>query len=194
MIKVVIGTMKSAKTSTLINEVEKSVDKNIKIFYPSCCNKVDGYVYSRKDNKKIKGIKIFNLSDLYNNINNTDAIFIDETQFIVSSSNIDDFMAFLEYCDKMKIDVYLFGLQLDYLNNSFDVIQRVLPYADNIITLTANCEVCGNTNAVRCVRFNGNELDCDPNSSLILLESENIVYKSVCKECYRRLTSLPAIK
>lgn len=194
MIEAIIGTMKSEKTSTLIDRVNEIKNKEVKVFYPSHCNKVDGYVYSRKDNKKLKGIKIFNISDLYNNINNTDVIFIDEVQFIVSSNNIDEFMNFIEYCDTKNIDVYLVGLQLDYMNNSFDIIQRVLPYTDKVTILTAKCEICGSDNAVRCVRYNGDALDCDPNSSLILLESDKVVYKSVCKDCYRKITSLPAIK
>lgn len=194
MIEAIIGTMKSEKTSTLIDTVNELQNKKVKVFYPSHCNKMDGYVYSRKDNKKLKGIKVFNISDLYNNINNVDTIFIDEVQFIVSSNNVDEFMNFIEYCDTKNIDVYLVGLQLDYMNNSFDIIQRILPYTDKVTILTAKCEICGSDDAVRCIRYNGDELDCDPNSSLILLESDKIVYKSVCKKCYRKITSLPAIK
>ena len=194
MIEAIIGTMKSEKTSTLIDIVNELQNKKVKVFYPSHCNKMDGYVCSRKDNKKLKGIKVFNISDLYNNINNVDTIFIDEVQFIVSSNNVDEFMSFLEYCDVKNIDVYLVGLQLDYMNNSFDIIQRILPYTDKVTILTAKCEICGSDNAVRCIRYNGDTLDCDPNSSLILLESDKVVYKSVCKKCYREITSLPAIK
>lgn len=194
MIEAIVGTMKSEKTSTLIDKVKTFENKNIKVFYPSCCNKLDGYVCSRKDNKKIKGIKVFNISDLYNNLNNTDVIFIDEVQFIISTSGINDFMSFLEYCDSNNIDVYLVGLQVDYLSNSFEIIQRVLPYCDKVTVLTAKCEICGKENATRCVRYNNDILDCDPSSSLILIESEKVVYKSVCKECYRKLTSSPAIK
>ena len=79
-------------------------------------------------------------------------------------------------------------------NNSFEIIQRILPYCDKITVLTARCEICGKENATRCVRYNNDVLDCDPSSSLILIESEKVIYKSVCKECYRNLTSSPAIK
>ena len=195
MLEAIIGTMKSEKTSSLIDKVkELSETKRVKVFYPSHCNKLDGYVYSRKDDKKIKGIKVFTISDLYNNIENVDVIFIDEVQFIVNLMYINDFMKFLEHVDTKNIDVYLVGLQLDYMSSSFEIIQRILPYMDKITILNAKCEICGADNATRCIRYNDKELDCDPFSSLILMESDKVVYKSVCKDCYRKLTSLPAIK
>ena len=102
------------------------------------------------DNKKIKAVKIFEVKDLYNYIDGLDTILIDEYQFICASNEIDNFMDFLEYCDVKNIDVYLFGLQLDYMCRSFDVTQRVLPYADSVIVLSARCDYCGEK-ASRCL-------------------------------------------
>lgn len=195
MIKAVTGTMKSAKTNKLVDvtQIIGQLGKKYVIFYPACCEKKENYVVSRKNNKQAKAVKIFNIQDMYNYMNNADYILIDEAQFICTSSELNDFMNFLEYCDIQNKFVYLFMLNLDYMSNSFDITQRVLPYCDEIEILHANCELCGKL-ADRCVRYVDNTLDNDPNSSLILIEGHNTQYKSVCKECYRKITSLNAIK
>lgn len=195
MIKAIIGTMKAEKSAQLIEQINflSQIDVKFKVFYPSCCNKKEGFIFSRK-NGVAKGIKVFEISDLYQNIDEDDKyIFIDEFTFICSRSNIDDFLTFLEFCDKKKINVFLYGLSLDYMSNAFDVTERVLPYCDMIDIKQAICECCGEP-ANRCIRYVDGELDCDPNNSLLLMEAENVVYKSVCKDCYRKLTGLPAIK
>lgn len=195
MISVITGTMASSKSKTLIDYTEflKDKDKKYKIFVPACCQKKDGCVISRNDNREVKAVKIFNINDLYNNLDNCDVLIIDEVQFLVSTSEIDEFMLFLEYIDKKNIDLYMFGLNLDYLSNSFNLTERILPYADTIITLTAICDECGKP-ACRCLRYVDNELDINPNSETLLMESEKVIYKSVCRDCYRKLTGLNAIK
>lgn len=193
MITVITGNMKAGKTSCLINFAKQLENSKIKIFYPACCNKKENYVVSREDNKKLKAIKIYEIKDFYNHIKDLQIILIDEFTFICSSNQIDDFMIFLEYCDKNNIDVFLFGLQNDYLSRPFDLTQRILPFADNIIVLKANCEICGEP-ASRTIRYINGEIDINNDSNIILLENENIEYKSVCRKCFREKTNLSAIK
>lgn len=193
MISVITGTMASSKSKTLIDYTEFLKDKKCKIFVPACCQRKDGYVTSRNDNREVKAIKIFNINDLYNNLGDCEVLIIDEVQFLIGTSEIDEFMLFLEYIDKKNIDLYMFGLNLDYLSNSFNLTQRILPYADSIITLTAICDECGKP-ACRCLRYIDGELDINPDSETLLLESNDVVYKSVCRTCYRKLTGLNAIK
>lgn len=195
MITAIVGTMKSAKTNRLVDltGIIKELHKKYVIYYPACCEKKENYVISREDNKQAKAIKIFSVKDMYNYVDEVDYILIDEAQFICTSAELDDFMSFLEYCDIKNKTVYLYMLNVDYISNSFDITQRVLPYCDDIDVMHANCEICGKL-ADRCIRYVDNVLDNDPNSSLILMEGCNTQYKSICKECYRKITGLNAIK
>lgn len=195
MLNIFIGTMKASKTAKLISIVEECDKNGFKyiVAYPACCSRKDNYIVSRKDNKSLKATRIFEVKDLYNYIQDSEYIFIDETQFLAGQHNIDEFLNFLEFCDKNDKKIYLFGLSLDYMGKAFTTIERVLPYADNIEVLTAKCEECGDI-ATRCVRYVDDKLDIDNCSSLLLIENSNVQYKSVCKNCYRKLTKLSAIK
>lgn len=195
MIKAIIGPMFGEKSSRLIdiaNELEKE-GKKFKVFFPASCNKKEGFIYSRKDNKKIKAIKVFNISDLFNNINGEDVVLIDEFTFLCTSNHIDSFMDFLEELDKRNTDVILSGLQFDYLGNSFDLTREVLPFCDEIVITQATCEICGSPASRQVRKING-ELDIYDNTPTLLMEDKNIVYMPVCRSCFRNLTGLSAIK
>lgn len=195
-IKAVIGAMKADKSKSLIEQAQLLQEIGItpKIFYPSFCNKYEGHVFSRSGNKKIRAIKVYEVADLFGNISDdTKWVLIDEFQFICSRVETQDFVNFLEFCDKKGINVMLYGLAFDYMSNVFDVTQAVLPFCDKIEVKTAICECCGN-DANRCVRYVNGQLDCDINSDLLVMEGEDVVYKSVCKDCYRKLTGFSAIK
>lgn len=195
MITATIGTMKSEKTFRLIKTTESldQQDKKYVVFHPACCAKDEEGVVTRRGSQKAKAIKVFQIEDMYNHLKGISVCLIDEFTFLCSENQIDDFMEFLEHCDVNGIDVNLFGLSLDYMSNSLDIAQRVLPYCDYIENVSANCELCGKT-ARRCIRYIDGVLDNDPNSSLLIMEDKNVIYKSVCKQCYREVTGLPAIK
>lgn len=195
MIKAIIGPMFGEKSSRLIdiaNNLEKE-GKKFKVFFPASCNKKEGFIYSRKDNKKIKAIKVFNIDDLFNNITDEEVILIDEFTFLCSNKYIDLFMNFLEEMDKQGKDIILSGLQLDYLGNSFDLTKEILPYCDEIETTSAVCEHCGKP-ATRQIRNINGEIDISDDTPTLLMENEDIVYIPVCRSCFRRLTGLSAIK
>lgn len=195
MIKAIVGPMFGEKSSRLIdiaNNLEKE-GKKFKVFFPASCNKKEGYIYSRKDNKKIKAIKVFNIDDLFNNITDEEVILIDEFTFLCSHKYIDLFMSFLEQMDRMGKDVILSGLQLDYLGNSFDLTREILPYCDEIVMTSAVCEICG-APATRQVRKVNGVLDVSDDSPTLLMEDNDIVYMPVCRSCFREVTGLSAIK
>lgn len=193
MIHAIIGTMRARKSGALIDHIYHIGDKKYKVLYPSCCNKVDGYVVTRDGNKKIKATKIYDINDLYQNTVDVEVLFIDEFQFIVSKNNTEEFLKFLEYCDCNNITVYLFGLQVNYLSQSFDITSSVLPFCDTIIVLSAICSHCGKP-AYRVARYVDGKLDVDEFGQTLIMESSNVEYVSLCKSCYRKVTGLPAIK
>lgn len=193
MLNLMIGTMKASKSSILIDMFKKYQEEKPIIFYPACCDKKDGYVVSRDKDKQAKAIKVFEVQDMYNYVDSTDLILIDEVQFIVGEKDLDEFMQFLEYCDRKNKRIFCFGLSLDYLSKSFIVTERILPYADTVTILSAYCDICGST-ATRCIRYIDGVLDDNPDSDVLVMEGRNVEYKSICKKCYRELTGLNAIK
>ena len=195
MIKAIIGPMFGSKSSRLIDialELEKE-GKKFKVFFPASCNKLDGYIYSRENDKKIKAIKVFDISDLYNNINDSEIILLDEFTFMCTSQHIDEFMAFLEEMDKRNIDVILAGLQLDYMGKSFDTTEKILPYCDEITTTSAICENCGKPASRQIRKING-IIDTMEETPTLVMESEDVIYIPLCRSCFRELTGLSAIK
>jgi thymidine kinase len=197
MITLFVGPMKSNKTSTLIDVADcasnSKSNRRCIIFYPACCEKKSGYVISRDKGKRAKAVKVYDVNDLYNYIQDYDYIFIDEIQFLVSQNELDNLMDFLEMCDKNNKEVYLFGLPLDYVNKPFDVIQRVMPYVDSVVYSTSICEECG-SKATRCVRYINGELDLGDSYETLIMEGHDVYYKSLCRKCYREITGLNAIK
>lgn len=195
MLKLIVGQMKSGKSSRLIDYVDEFREQGVKfkVFYPASCNKVDGYVYSRDNDRSTKAIKVYNVDDLYNNIDDAQVLLLDEYTFYVSDSQVNEFINFIEHCDKNGINVYLFGLQLDYMSRGFDLAHRILPYADEVIVANARCEFCGGV-ASRQIRFIDGKLDTDEEADTLQMESSDIVYKACCRKCYRELTGKPAIR
>lgn len=193
MISLFVGTMKSSKTSTLIDMADYMSEEKCIIFYPACCEKKSGYVVSRDKGKHAKAVKVYDINDLYNYVENYEHILIDEIQFLVNQNELDNLMDFLEMCDKKNKKVYLFGLPLDYMNRPFDITQRIMPYADSITFGVSVCEKCGSV-ATRCVRYINGELDLGENYDTLVMENADVCYQSLCKKCYRELTGLNAIK
>lgn len=195
MLHCVTGQMFASKSFTLIEYANKFKNEGVKyrVFYPASINKEEGYIYSRKNNSKIKAVKIYNIDDLYNNVQDIDVILIDEYTFICSNSQISEFMKFLDWCDEHKKDVYLFGISLDYLGRPFDIAMSVLPYADTHTVLHATCDICGK-DASRQIRYINGVLDVSDETEVLQMENTDVVYKPICTECYRKLTGLNPIK
>lgn len=194
MINAIIGSMRAGKTKALIDNISLLEDKVYKVFYPASCNKSEGFVYTRDGDRTLKATKIFEVKDLYNYVDKLDCVIIDEFTFLCNEHEIEYFMQFLEHCDTHNIDVYLFGITTDYLSRSFELARHVLPYCDNISVLKSRCDECGSNEGTRCVRFINGEMDASYDSDLIVMEGEQVEYKSVCKKCFRKLTGLKAIK
>ena len=189
MLKLIVGNVNSNK-SLLLKEYYHNIVNQYKVkpivYYPAEC--------TNEMYQLLGATKIFNISDLYNKLRDNKIVFIDEVQFITHRQYITDFMKFIEYCDTNSIDVYMFGLFLDYLGEPFEIITRVIPYVDEIITKNRICDICKNQNANMSLRYIYGVPDTDQISDTFLLESDDITYKSVCRDCFRKITGLKAIK
>ena len=194
MLKLIIGSVNSNKNLLLKKYVDNellSIRKPI-IYYPADSNK-NKNSYKSDNGTTYRSYKIFDYSDLYGNIGESSILFIDEVQFIVSRPHINEFMKFLEFCDTQYISVYMFGLNLDYSGEPFEVISRIIQYVDELELCTSYCEKCGKP-ANMSIRYVCGVPDIDQNSDTQMLESELITYKPVCRQCFRSITGAEVIK
>lgn len=189
MIKLIVGNVNSDKSSLLqeyYQEISKTLNEEPIVYYPAEC--------TNNDYKTLNSAKVFNITDLYNKLKDKKIIFIDKVQFITSRQYIDDFMNFIEYCDTKNIDIFMFGLFLDYLGEPFEIVTKIIPFVDEIITKNGKCDICGNNIANMSLRYIYGVPDTNQISDTFLLESNDITYKSVCRNCFRNITGLKAIK
>jgi thymidine kinase len=140
-ISLYIGCMFSGKTSELIKICRKCMVINKKVL---CINYLGDNRYSDSDfimshNKdKIECVKVNKLGDLSDDfILEYDYIMIDEGQFFIDlKENV------LKWCEKLKKNIIVIGLDGDYKRNKFGQILDLIPYSDNIIKLKALCKIC----------------------------------------------------
>jgi thymidine kinase len=179
MLTVIIGPMFSGKTSELIRRIKRYqlAGKKTTIYKPSIdvrysienVNSHDGLKYpARIIPNDEKGVSI--LADEYKFY---DVIGIDEIQFFPPS------IAYLIDEISYEKDVIAAGLNLDYRGKPWETVEKLLPYADQIISLSAVCYICGEE-ATRTIRTSEIE------DRILVGGEEN--YKPVCKKHFKELS------
>lgn len=140
-----IGPMYSGKSSTLAMKAVRHADVGLSVLYVnhSLDNRstkgdmtfsTHNSQYS-KMSPKVKTVKVGLLADV--NIENYHVIAVDECQFF------DDLVSIVQkwVTDDHKI-VYCAGLDGDCFRQSFGHTVELIPFADNIIRLQADCRLC----------------------------------------------------
>ena len=110
------------------------------------------------------------LSDVFDQLKNINVIGIDEAQFFPKSLIQD-----LRHLNFKNIKIIIAGLEKDYLNKPFDVMTEIIPIADKITRLYANCS-CGEK-ATCSYRKN-------TNSKKQLLIGDKNFYEALCDICF----------
>ncbi len=105
-------------------------------------------------------------------INDYDAIFIDEGQF--HSRRLIRFVKKL--VDKLGKYVVVVGLDGDFNRKKFGYILDLIPLADSVEKLHAICENCGNINAIFSHRI-------VPGDEKVLVGGKE-AYHPLCRKCY----------
>ena len=181
-ITLIYGPMFSGKTTKLIhmyNDICSSdgADKCLAINY--ALDKrygVDKIV--THDGKYIKchaiesiDVDIINDTKMLNLIIKSQYIFINEAQFF---EGIDKFVLF--FTQKLKKNVILCGLDLDFRCAKFGVMMDLLPYATTVHKLTGKC------NTADCIHPSEYSHRIVSDDSQILIGSSE--YIPLCKNCY----------
>lgn len=172
----VCGPMYAGKTSHLISTYEKHKAHAIVINYCDD-NRYSETMLSTHDKLMIPCIKVRNLADIENMLeillfkDLIKTIFIDEAQFY--SDLVPQVLKFLEVWNK---DVFVYGLDSDFRRQKFGSLLDLVPHADHVEKLRANCSKCLSKNSA----MYSHRLTSEKN--VVLIGNSN--YESLCRKCY----------
>lgn len=176
----VFGPMFSGKTTRLIETYEKHKDQCIVINH-SGDNRYSETHVSNHDQRMIPCIKVQTLMTLFDNINTRtyfdhhNTVLIDEGQFF------DDLIPFvLKLVEEKNIHVHVFGLDCDFERKKFGHILDLIPYADTIEKLKANCNGCGSQRSAMFSHRVTSEKE------VVVIGNNN--YIPLCRNCYIKTT------
>ena len=172
-IQVITGCMFAGKTTELINRL-KTLKENYILVKPIVDNRDSGNFISTHSGIEEKAIRVNRLSDIFDQLDKIDVIGIDEAQFF-KKSIIQD----LYYLKSKNIKIILAGLEKDYLNKPFGLMQEIIKISDTVIRLKATCNQCGR-DATYSHRKNTNL------TTQFLIGDENF-YEALCESCFNNI-------
>lgn len=139
MLTLITGPMFSEKTTTLLGIINKFkiAKKKILVINHELDNRYSEENKIISHNKvSCQAIKIHDLM-MIEDIEEFDAIFIDEGQFFINLVN------FVIHCLSYNKKIFVAGLNGDLYQKPIGEIQNLLAYANNIILLKSICNKCG---------------------------------------------------
>jgi thymidine kinase len=162
MIEIILGPMYSGKTTRLMDMVEKApglvVDVSLGLLEDGTLKNHDGRTVSCVTCHHLK-----HLDDMVLPLR----VYINEAQFFP------DLMDFIrEY--EFSIDIYLFGLDGDYLREPFGQLHLAISYCDTLTKLRGTC--------ARCKRSSSFSKRITQDTEQMLLDET--AYIPVCRRCY----------
>jgi thymidine kinase len=162
MIEIILGPMYSGKTTRLMDMVEKApglvVDFSLGLLEDGTLKNHDGRTVSCVTCHHLK-----HLDDMVLPLR----VYINEAQFFP------DLMDFIrEY--EFSIDIYLFGLDGDYLREPFGQLHLAISYCDTLTKLRGTC--------ARCKRSSSFSKRITQDTEQMLLDET--AYIPVCRRCY----------
>jgi len=152
----IIGPMFSGKTKKMIEFIrlkKREGKKSIIISHASDIRYAKMKIASH-DGQLEPCISLYDLLPVLDTqvFSETDCVFIEEAQFF------DDLLPFVLKCIACKKNVYVAGLQSDYMMRPFSNIISLISLADNIIHLRAKCMYDGcfqDAPFSKCIDFSG---------------------------------------
>ena len=177
-INLITGCMFSGKTSTLINiaKMEKLLDKNVLIInFEGDTRYSDSNKITTHDNISFdcipckKDLLLFVAS--MEKYKKADVICINEGQFF------DNLVSFCLEANKEMKDIYVCGLDGDYLKRPFGEILNLIPHCETMRKLQALCMSCKNGTPASFTK------KITKSNNLIEIGSTE-TYMPVCRRCY----------
>jgi len=170
---IILGPMFSGKTTRLIqiHKTRTYIGKRVAVINYADDKRYDSTMLSTHDHNMIPCIQLLQLSDF--DCSQYDTILINEGQFFDDlHTNV---LKFVENLDK---EVYIFGLDGDFLRKKFGSILDLIPHCDTVEKLSALCADCRDGTLAHF-------------SYRISLETEQMIigadnYKPLCRKCYKK--------
>ena len=140
---VITGPMFAGKTTELIRRLKRYTyaGKRVVLFKPTIdVRSPEGRVKSH-DGKEMEAIEISSSEEIIEYIQeykDVDAIGIDEVQFLDN-----DILEVIRALVFKGYDVFVSGLDMDYMGRPFGIMPQLLAIADDVLKLKAVCVVCG---------------------------------------------------
>lgn len=135
----ILGSMFSGKSTELIRQMHRfqAIGKNTLLVSPMIDTRKSNGLRIH-DGRNIKATKVANLEELWEQLDDIDAIFVDEGQFF------EDLVSFSLSARKRTKSVYIAALDGDFKQNMFPVISEILPKVDFYQKCLALCMECKN--------------------------------------------------
>ena len=162
MIEIILGPMYSGKTTRLMDMVEKApglvVDFSLGLLEPGTLKNHDG--------RRVDCVTCHHLKYL-DDISLPSKVYINEAQFF---PDLIDFIRTYE----TSVDLYLFGLDGDYLREPFGQLQLAISYCDTVTKLHGRCHHCKGPSSF------SKRITQDTEQMLL----DEKAYVPVCRKCY----------
>ena len=162
MIEIVLGPMYSGKTTRLMKMVEKSpglvVDFSLGLLEQGTLKNHDGRTVACVTCHHLKHLEELELPL---------KVYINEAQFFP------DLIEFIRAYES-TIDIYLFGLDGDYLREPFGQLHLAISYCDTLIKLRGTCDICKRPSSF------SKRITQDTEQMLM----DEKAYIPVCRKCY----------
>ena len=166
-LEIILGSMFSGKSTTLIKKTEgfQKIGKRCLLVNHVLDSRVSGNYVKTHDDTTLEAVKTDDLATL--DVEDFDVILIDEGQFFTNLKTE------VEKMLEQNLTVIVAGLNSDFNMKKFGEIINLIPLADNIIYLQANCYNCGEK-ASFTKRLSSEEEVVSVNSS----------YAPACRKCH----------
>ena len=181
-LEIVIGPMFSGKTKKLIETAKKAQESGASILV---VNHISDKRYSQTmlsthDKIMFPCKFLASLDEALNEMNEADAIFINEAQFF----DADQLVRIVEYfVNRMEKSVYVYGLDGDYLQKPIGGILNLVPICDKIEKLYSQCSNC-RERAIYSVLKDVCVYTKKTPKAQIIVGGEN-EYMVLCRYCWR---------
>lgn len=149
-IQLAAGPMFSGKTNWLIEKIDSLDPETTLTISYSLDTRFGKEMISSHDGKSHKAIPVEKTSSIKSLVDSKNPLYlaIDEVQFFDT-----DIVKYLDELRDKRIDIFVAGLDFDYLKNQWINTQKIVKIADVFYSLKAICSICNKKNAIYSKRI-----------------------------------------
>ena len=185
----IVGPVKAGKSRALIQRFEDEYS-SIRLFSAKQSQANGEQIKSRAGDVILESIPISSMSEILYHLTYPKPptlILVDEVQFINAEPIILRYI--LAELDKRKIDLVVYGLDMDYKGMPFTTTAMCMSMADKVIKIHGTCDICHLVPSAMSLRmYNGKPVSLSADVDLIQLDNTSeTTYLTVCRDCFNRI-------